>query len=360
MEPLKEMFNKAFYQHFATVFAGVYKKFEKEKFVREVTAELAKLELNQRLRNTSVVLQKYLPGDYQKALAIIYDAAPLLRKGYTALVMPDYVGLYGKDHFDISLDALKYFTVFGSSEFAVREFIRMDHAKTLKVMNKWAEDENVHVRRLASEGSRPRLPWSFRLDAIIKKPELTKSILEKLRTDKELYVKKSVANHLNDISKDNPEYMLKLVKSWDHSNADTKWIIKHASRNLIKKGDKDSLAIFDFEKNVKVNVNKLKISSPVVRLGEELQFEFEIESQKNTPQKLVVDYAVHYFKARGVTSKKIFKLKEITLKPGQKIAFKKTQMFKDLTTRKHHSGKHMLEILVNGKVMGAKEFKLVI
>jgi 3-methyladenine DNA glycosylase AlkC len=358
MEPLKEMFNKPFYRHFANSFAQADKHFNAEAFIKDVTAEMHSLELNGRLRNTSVVLKKYLPADYKKAIEVLYRAAPMLKTGYTALVLPDFVALYGTDHFDLSMEALKRFTVMGSSEFAVRVFLKNDLAKTLKVMNTWAEDASHHVRRLASEGSRPRLPWSFKLEQIIKEPTRTTPILEKLKADEELYVKKSVANHLNDISKDNAAYMLQLVKSWDSSNPHTGWIIKHASRTLIKKGDKDSLAIFNFEKNVKVGFSGFKLNKSTIRLGEELQFEFDLTSEKKTPQKLVIDYAIHYAKAARDSSRKVFKLKEVTLAPGQSIHIVKKQVFKDMTTRKHHPGKHVIDIMVNGKVMGSKTFNL--
>lgn len=358
MEPLKEMFNKNFYVNYANVFAKADKQFNAPAFIKDVTRDLDKLELNARLRNTSITLKKYLPADFEKAVEVLYNAAPMLKTGYTALVLPDFIALYGKDHFYLSMEALKYFTSFGSSEFAIREFLKTDLKKTLKVMNEWAEDKSVHVRRLSSEGSRPRLPWSFRLDTIIKDPKLTTSILEKLKADEELYVRKSVANHLNDISKDNTAYMIRLVKSWDHSNPNTKWIIKHASRNLIKQGHSDSLAIFSFEKNVKVSVDTFKLNKSAIKLGEEIQFQFAVTSKKSAPQKLVIDYAVHYPKSSGSLSRKIFKLKEINLQPGESRQFSKKQLFKDLTTRKHYAGKHSIEVLVNGKVLASREFTL--
>lgn len=358
MEPLKEMFNREFYQHFADVFAGTNKNFNPVAFVSEVTANLDELALNGRLRNTSIVLQQHLPADFKKAMDILYQAAPSLRRGYTALVLPDFVALYGKDHFHLSMEALRDFTMLGSSEFAIREFLKTEPDKTLKVMLDWADDKDHHVRRLASEGSRPRLPWSFKLDQIIKNPSLTTGILEKLKADDTLYVRKSVANHLNDISKDNTDYMLQLVSSWDHSNPNTSWIIKHASRTLIKKGDPGSLSLFNFEKDVKVSIANFKLNTLHVKMGEELQFSFELRSLKQSPQKLVVDYAIHYVKASGEQSKKVFKLKEVVLKPGQVLQIAKRQLFKDLTTRKHYTGKHLVEITVNGVVFAGESFDL--
>ncbi|MHA4807292.1 hypothetical protein ACX0G9_04275 [Flavitalea flava] len=158
MDPLKEMFNREFYLNFAGVLERTEKNFNAKAFVREVTDGLGALSLNGRLRNTAIVLKKHLPFTYKQTIEILYRAAPSLPGGYTALVLPDFVGLYGKEDVGLSLEALKYFTVFGSSEFAIREFLRTDLARTIAVMEKWAEDRSAHVRRLASEGSRPRLP----------------------------------------------------------------------------------------------------------------------------------------------------------------------------------------------------------
>jgi 3-methyladenine DNA glycosylase AlkC len=360
MEPLKEMFNKTFYVRFARAFGEADKNFNAAVFVEDVTRDMEMLSLNGRLRNTSLMLRKHLPDDFKKAINILYHAAPALPRGYTALVLPDFVALYGKEHFSLSMEALSYFTTLGSSEFAIREFLKTDLTKTLAVMHKWADDQNPHVRRLASEGSRPRLPWSFKLDEIIKKPSLTQGILEKLNTDEELYVRKSVANHLNDHSKDNTPYMLEVVKSWDHENPHTAWIVKHATRTLIKKGNTDALMIFGFGSDAKVTLQNLTTDKTALMLGDVLQFNFSLTSEDDLPRKLVIDYAIHYPKASGISSKKVFKLKEVTLAPGESIAVAKRQLFQDLTTRKHYGGKHILEILVNGKSMGTTDFNLAV
>jgi 3-methyladenine DNA glycosylase AlkC len=360
MEPLKEMFNKKFYEQFAVEFNKADKNFQPGKFVKDVTEGLEQLSLNQRLRNTSNVLKKHLPSDYKRSVDILFKAAPPLKGSYTSLVFPDFVGLYGHDHFDLSMEALKYFTQFGSSEFAIREFLKRDFSKTIKVMDKWAEDKNHHVRRLASEGSRPRLPWSFKLDEVIKDPKVTRSILEKLKADEELYVKKSVANHLNDISKENTDYMLGLINTWDKTNPHTAWVIKHASRTLIKKGHAGSLAVFDFEKNVKLRIANFKLNKTKIKLGEELGFSFDLISEKSKSQKLVIDYVIHYAKKSGGQSPKVFKLKELDLKPKQTISIPKKQRFQDFTTRKHYSGKHSVEIMVNGKSLMKKQFELIV
>lgn len=352
------MFNKKFYEQLAREFNKVEKSFSISSFVNDVTKNLRQLSLNERMRNTSIVLKDHLPEDYEKTIELMKKVIPNIDRGYTSLVFPDFVGLHGQGDFETSIEALKYFTSFGSSEFAIRTFLKKDFNKTINVMTMWAKDKNHHIRRLASEGSRPRLPWSFKIDEVIKTPESTREILEILNTDTELYVKKSVANHLNDISKDNPDYMLRLINKWDKKNAHTSWIIKHASRTLIKKGDARSLAVFDFEKNPKIDIKNFRILTPKIRLGEKLKFIFDIASQKNKTQKLVIDYIIHYQKKSGALSAKVFKLKEVDLNPKQKINISKEQLIKDFSTRKHHKGKHVLEIMVNGKKMKRGEFIL--
>jgi 3-methyladenine DNA glycosylase AlkC len=357
MEPLKEMFNKKFYQKLSDELAAVDKIFDPKKFYKAVTHQMEPLSLNERLRNTSIQMKKHLPHDYRKNITMMKKVAEKMPKGYTALIYPDYIGLYGHEDREFSLEALAYFTSFGSSEFAIREFLKRNLKPTLKTMESWADNKSDHIRRLASEGSRPRLPWSFKLDEIIKDPNLTRNILEKLNADTSLYVRKSVANHLNDFSKDHPEYMLGVVSKWNKENDYTAWIVKHACRTLIKKGNEKALGIFSFDKNIQVKLNTLTLNKEKITLGDRLEFDFTLASQSKKSQKLVVDYCIHYFKKNG-TSPKVFKFKEIVLQPGEKRAFKKTQLFVDLTTRKHYPGKHVLEILVNGNVLGSKEFML--
>jgi 3-methyladenine DNA glycosylase AlkC len=357
-EPLKDMFNKKFYEHLALEFSKADKNFHPEKFVKEVSGGQDELSLIQRMRKTTITLKDHLPDDYKRSLPIILKVAPEFRSHFTSFLFPDFVGQYGHDHVSLSLDALKELTPYGSSEFAIREYLKRDLKRTLKTMNKWADDKDHHVRRLASEGCRPRLPWSFNIPEIMKDPGLTLPILEKLKADNELYVKKSVANHLNDFSRVQTDWMLNVIKSWDKKNEHTAWIIKHASRTLIKKGHPASLSIFNFEKNVKTGLKNFKLEKSKISLGDDLNFSFQLISEKKQVQKLVIDYAIHYAKKSGGQSRKVFKLKELVLQPMSVMTITKKQSFKDFSTRKHYTGKHAVEILVNGKSYGKKEFLL--
>lgn len=278
--------------------------------------------------------------------------------GYTNLLFPDFVGLRGKDHFERSMQALRDFTPYGSSEFAIREFLKQDLHKTLRVMKGWSKDANPHVRRLASEGSRPRLPWSFKLDAIIEQPELTFPILETLQRDNSLYVRKSVGNHLNDVSKDQPEKMLSFIGDWDLTHPHSAWIAKRACRNLIKQGDARTLRFFGFENKPQVRLSGLRLSPSRLLIGGKLQFAFTIISEKKSRQRLVIDYRIHHLNSKGQALPKVYKLKDLWLEPAARVALSKTHAFLQYSTRKQYPGKQRLDILVNGKVLVTRQFIL--
>jgi 3-methyladenine DNA glycosylase AlkC len=359
-EPLKEMFNAAYYERLIQALVASFPRLDADAFRADMLRDLHTRELNARMRHTSAMIRKHVPGDFRSVVEGLKAVAGRMPKGYTALLYPDFIGLHGLDDAAYSLDALRHFTSYGSSEFAVREFFRRDVPGTLAVMTAWAEDDSEHVRRLASEGSRSRLPWSFRLEAVLRDPSLTRPILERLRTDTSLYVRKSVANHLNDFSKDHPAYMLGIVGAWDQTNPHTAWIVKQGCRTLVKQGHADALAVLAFEADTQVQVEDFSLSADRLRLGEVLAFSFILKSAKALPQQLVVDYAIHYVKANGQRSKKVFKLKDCRLAPAASIAFVKRQRIIDMTTRKHHPGMHRLEILINGQVAAAGEFELVL
>lgn len=357
-EPLKELFNRAYFERLAKELEAVHPQLKRAAFLKAVQQGNEARELNARMRHAAITLRSHLPTDYRKAVHVLKDLAPRMPKGYTALLYPDFVGVHGLHEPAFSLEALRYFTGFGSSEFAVREFFRRDVQGTLKVMRRWAEDEDEHVRRLASEGSRPRLPWSFRLDAVLKDPTLTTPILERLRADDALYVRKSVANHLNDFSKDHPTYMVELLNRWDRQHPHTAWIAKHASRTLIKAGDPAALALFAFDMKVKVRVDDLVISPQRIKLGDRITLSFTVVSEAARAQHLAIDYAIHYRKANSGTSRKVFKLKEVELPAKDALPLSKSQRIMDFSTRKHYPGEHVVEVQVNGRVLADAAFWL--
>jgi 3-methyladenine DNA glycosylase AlkC len=253
---------------------------------------------------------------------------------------------------------LKYFTAFGSSEFAVRHFLRLDFQRALHLMQGWAQDADEHVRRLASEGSRPRLPWSFRIETLMLDPTPVLPILDSLKADKSLYVRKSVANHLNDITKDNPDRVLDLIESWSLENPHTAWIARHALRSLIKKGDRRALTLMGAGHTAQVRIEQLSVSPEQVRLGDRVNLSFQLTSTSGQDQRLIIDYAIHYVKKAGGTSAKVFKLKTLNLAPGESVLVRREQQIRNFTTRVHYAGKHELDILINGECLARSWFDL--
>jgi len=356
---LKEIFNAERLQHIATEMTAVYPAFDAKGFLKHAKAGLADLSVMQRMARVSESLHAVIPLDYPHTLKLLYALAPRLNSAFVSLFLPHYVASYGGEDFKRSMAALKYFTTFGSAEFAVRHFLLSDFKRTLAVMLSWSLDENEHVRRLASEGSRPRLPWSFRLANVQADPSLCASILDNLKADSSLYVRKSVANHLNDITKDHPDWVLGLIEGWSLENPHTAWIARHALRSLIKQGNTRALTIMGAGARAEVKIHQLKVEPAVINLGDRINLSFSLESMADTPQKLVVDYAIDYVKSAGHSASKVFKLKAFTLAAREHHAISRGQHIRELTTRKHYPGKHAVHVLVNGERLGSVELELL-
>ncbi len=357
---LKEIFNAQRLQHIADEMSAVYPAFKAKAFLKHAQEGLAELSVMQRMARVSESLHAVLPLDYEDSLYVLRELAPRLNSGFVSMSLPHYVASYGAHAFDTSMDALKYFTTFGSSEFAIRYFLRSDLERSLERMHDWTRDDNHHVRRLASEGSRPRLPWSFRLEAMQANPKLAAGILDRLRADESLYVRKSVANHLNDVTKVHPEWVLDTIEGWSLENKHTAWIAKHALRSLIKQGDVRALTVIGAGAKAEVELLDVKVEPAVVRLGEPITLSLTVKSMVAHEQRLVIDYAIEYVKANGGVSKKVFKLKTLGLVGFRTEVVRRNQVIKDFTTRKHFAGRHGVQVMVNGEVLGGAAFEVLI
>jgi 3-methyladenine DNA glycosylase AlkC len=324
------------------------------------TKDLDDLSIMQRMRQGAMALKEALDVEYEQALRVFGSLAPRIGHSFASMILPEYVALYGQQHFEPSMEALRLHTRFGSSEFAVRRFLQNDLEPTLAVMRGWANDDNEHVRRLASEGSRPRLPWSFQLRPIMEKPELTWPILDALKADESAYVRKSVANHLNDIGKDHPDWLIERLEAWPRDDPKTAWIVKHALRTLVKKGDPRALALIGASAEADVRVERFSVTPGKVKLGSHVIIGAEIASISNKDQRLVADYAVHYVKANGGSSRKVFKLKAFDLPAGGRQLLSIRRAIRDFTTRKHYPGRHKVELMVNGAVLAEGGFDLTV
>lgn len=357
---LKEIFNAERLQHIADEMSAVYPAFKSKTFLKHAQDGLAELSVMQRMARVSESLHAVLPLDYQDSLEVLFELAPRLNSGFVSMCLPHYVASYGAHAFDTSMDALKYFTTFGSSEFAIRYFLRSDLERSLERMHEWTREENHHVRRLASEGSRPRLPWSFRLEAVQADPRLAAGILDQLKADESLYVRKSVANHLNDVTKVHPEWVLDTIEGWSLDNKHTAWIAKHALRSLIKQGDVRALTVIGAGAKAEVELLDVRVEPAVVRLGEAITLSFTVKSMVAHEQRLVIDYAIEYVKANGGVSRKVFKLKTLGLAGIGTEVVRGNQVIKDFTTRKHFAGRHGVQVMVNGEVLGSAAFEVLI
>ena len=314
--------------------------------------------LKQRMSHLAVCLQRCLPKDYLEALQILKRVCVHF-SGLNGMVFSDFVEQFGKDHLEESLSALEVFTQYGSAEFAIRPFIVAHEKMVMTKMLEWSVHENFHVRRLSSEGCRPRLPWAMALPRFKQDPALILPILENLKDDPEEYVRKSVANNLNDLTKDNPDRVLALLRQWNQRPSKrASWIIKHGLRSLVKSGDQRALKLLGF-KRAKIALLNLRIQTPRVVFGEELVFSFDLRNDGQQEAAVVVDYEIHFMKANGNSAPKVFKIKNMRLNKGETVSVEKTHSIRPITTRKYYPGKHKVGIQVNGKVLGVEEFELV-
>lgn len=318
------------------------------------------LEFKQRVYQISKCLGKYLPSNYETAIAIIDKTIqnyPICLDGFV-IFFPAFVELFGQadENWDISMSALARYTPYASAEFAVRSFILNNEDRMMKQMSIWAKHDNEHIRRLASEGSRPALPWGQALPNFKKDPSKVIAILEQLKDDPSPYVRKSVANNLNDISKTHPDLVADLAKDWYGKSVNTDWVVKHACRTLLKNGNKIALTIFGFADPNDIEVSSFALSNDSIAIGEKITFSFEIIAKKSS--KIRLEYSIDYVKANGKRNRKIFQISEFIFKDKNKF-YNKTHSFKDTSTRKHYTGVHSIALIVNGAERGSLDFLLL-
>ncbi len=340
--------------------------FPRKKFVTSGSRGLSKLELKARVHHLIKTMSRFLPEDYPEALDIVRRAGlqwpDEKSQNPFAVFAPwpliDWVGTEGLNHPALSLAALRQLTPLFSAEFAVRPYLEEHTESTLAVFHTWVDDENHHVRRLISEGTRPRLPWGQQLPKFRDDPTAVLAILEKLKNDESEYVRRSVANNLNDLAKDHPELVVKVARRWlKKASPETHRLVSHALRTLIKQGHPGALKALGFETRPQLDVT-FAINAKSLDLGQELILTAEIRSQAKRSQNLVVDYVVRYQKANGTLSPKVFKWKVLTLKPGESILLKKKQRLVSRSVRKLHPGHHEVAVTVAGIPFGEASFVL--
>lgn len=362
MEPLKNIYSKALIDELTAALKVAYPALDGNRFTKLVFDKgWPEKELKQRMRHIAEVMKQVLPEDFTEASAILVKSIDHLRKTregeqyFEFMLFGDFVELYGIDDPENAIVVMEKITQFSSAEFAIRPFLIKYPERMQKQMYAWAAHPHPMVRRLASEGFRPRLPWAMAVPYLKKDPTVILPVLEMLKQDESENVRRSVANNLNDIAKDHPELVIKLVTEWHGKSKETDWVIRHGSRTLLKRGHTGALEHFGLAEAKGVKVEDLKTDKKKIRIGDSLAFSFSLKVKNET--KLRIEYGIDFVKANGKTSRKIFKLSEGFFEKGTHTLSRK-QSFKDLTTRKHYTGKHAIAVIVNGKEKAIVEFSL--
>lgn len=355
MGALKDIYSSSFYNSFADTAMAVLPSFDRNEFIKAIfNNDWKNKELKQRMKHTSFVLHQFLPDDFNKAAEIIKKITHKLQQAKASentfgfMFLPDYVETYGLNHFATSLKTIELVTQFVSCEYAVRPFILKYKDRMMKQMLNWSKHKNHHVRRLASEGSRPRLPWAMAIPELKRNPNPILPLLENLKKDSSEYVRRSVANNLNDIAKDHPSIVIGIASKWKGISNGTDVIIKHGSRTLLKQGNTEILKYFGLSNNTKLEVSKLKVITSKVKIGNDLLFSFEAINGSSKKQIIRLEYAIYYLRQNGQHSKKVFKISERTFEPQEKAVVTKKQSFRIITTRKFYTGQQKLSIILNG------------
>lgn len=357
--PLKDLLGPDAVARIGDAGAAASPAFDRAAFIAAALDTLDSLSIMERVRHIADALAIALPDDYAAATDILRTMAPQLGGGFQVVAITEYIGRYGRDHFDLSMAALADLTPFGTAEFAIRPFLVQDPVRTLATMQGWAQSDNEHIRRLASEGCRPRLPWGTGVPALKADPTLGAPILEVLKSDPAAYVRKSVANHLNDIAKERPDWLLDRLGTWSQDDASTAWIIRHALRTLIKQGNPRALALIGVAHGASVHVTHFAVEPTTVRLGNSIRIVANIRSTGAQLQALVVDYRIHYARPGGKSAPKVFKLRRFDMAAGATASLSISQTIRDFTTRRHHAGRHQVELIVNGLTMATAAFELL-
>ena len=361
----KDIYSASFYNKFSETLALTIPVFDKDEFMQLIfNNEFAGLELKQRMTHTAKVLHHFLSDDFVESSSTLKQlienlrAAGMKEESIEYMFLPEYISMYGLDNYEHAISAFEVVTQFTSCEFAVRPFIIKYEQQMLAQMLQWTSHENNMVRRLASEGSRPRLPWAMALPSFKIDPAPILSILRNLKNDPCDIVRRSVANNLNDISKDNAATVIQLAKEWHGKNKSTDALIKHACRTMLKQGVPEVLELFGFDSR-DIELSNFQILTPTVCIGDQLAFSFTIVNTGKKTHMLRLEYGLYYMKNNGELSKKVFKISEREVEPNRSYEINRKQNFKIITTRKFYTGTHELSIILNGQESHRLSFDLL-
>lgn len=373
-ELFKNMWNEPFFDGFTKALKYVLGDFDGQLFLSQVIDdEWENKTFSQRGSHIPAVLKNFLPADYKKAIVKILELIRYVKetpywKSVSGTpfglsmeygVLAGFVQQYGSDDYDTSVAAIEEITQFTSCEFAVRPFIIKYPDQMMKQMLVWSEHGHWAVRRLASEGCRPRLPWAMALPELKRNPTPILPVLENLKDDVSRIVRKSVANNLNDIAKDHPRTVIDLTKKWQGKSENTDWIIKHGCRTLLKQGHAEALEIFGLNTVENISVQDFRLLTPKVNTGNELVFTFKLLNNNKGKVRIRLEYGLYYRKANGTLSRKVCKISEKEYAGNSVTQIARKQSFRLITTRTFHPGLHQVSVIINGNEFEKHDFELV-
>lgn len=363
-EALKNMYDEHFLKSFSSVIEKSYEHFDRDRFIHSIIDESwEQLALKARMRKITEQLGEALPDSFHEAISILLKVNESC-KGFPYLILPDFVELYGSnvEDWSLAMHALELFTQQSSAEFAVRPFIMRDCERMMEQMLIWTQHESVHVRRLASEGCRPSLPWGMALTMFKKDPSPIFLILERLKADSSLYVRKSVANNLNDISKHHPNLVVQIAKQWYGHNSHTNWIVRHGCRTLIKQAHPEVLELFGYAKNTDqepfVAQAFIDVSPQTVEIGGSSEIKYRLNIHEGKAVHIRVEYGIYFVKANHKGTLKKFLLSDKTVAGGTTLEATRRHSWANLTTRKHYVGIHRIVLFVNGEQVAETQISL--
>jgi 3-methyladenine DNA glycosylase AlkC len=367
-EPLKNYYGPDVPARIARIIKEVDSGFDEDAFLADALDGYQALELTPRARQIAQALGRHLPQDYERAIEIlIASLGPKLQVAeltgmdvFVYLPHVFFVAEFGVDHFEASMRAQYELTQRFSAEYSIRVFLERYPQQTLGRLREWAFDSNAHVRRLVSEGTRPRLPWAPRLRAFQDDPRPVLELLDILKDDPELFVRRSVANNLTDIGKDNPAALIETCRRWMRdASPQRSWLVRHALRSAVKRGEPEALEILGFLPATGVQVGEIDITPAMASIGDSITFTVELSNEGSATQRLLIELRVHFVKANAHPSPKVFALKELELRPNGSVQLTKKISLAQHTTRTHYPGQHRVEVLVNGRPSATGVFDIV-
>ena len=355
--PLKHLAGPAMVLQIANRISVNMPAFNTAAFIQQFVAHYGELELMPRCHWVAQCLHQHLPKDYPTAVDILLQSLGPVHPSTTDfsdisflhLPFSLFVSKYGLDYFDESMAAQYEITQRFSAEFSIRAFIQRYPEKCFDLFQDWIKDPNPHIRRLVSEGTRPRLPWASHLVDLQADPSPIMPLLEALKDDPELYVRRSVANNLNDIGKDHPKCVYALLTQWQkRSNKNRDWVINHALRSAIKRCEPEALALLGYKDAQGITLNHSSIAPAQANIGESVQINATICNEGDSSKALMVDFSVYYIKANGKPRPKVFKWSQFQLAPLEQKGLSKKLNLANLSTRTHFAGPHRVDIIING------------